>query len=124
MAKASGLSISSVQRIRHAFGLQPHRLETFKLSTDPNFVTKVGDVVGLYVPPPERAIDAAGPAVPDEPRLQAPWRHLLGAESIDLHEVIMSLEEKFGITIDARDAQSFVTVGDAIAFVKGEVGGF
>jgi transposase len=56
MAKASGVSISSVQRIWRAFGLQPHRLETFKLSTDPDFVTKVRDVVGLYVSPPEHAI--------------------------------------------------------------------
>ena len=56
MAKASGLSISSVQRIWRAFGLQPHRLETFKLSTDPEFVAKVRDVVGLYVSPPEHAI--------------------------------------------------------------------
>jgi transposase len=56
MAKASGLSISSVQRIWRAFGLQPHRLETFKLSTDPDFVAKVRDVVGLYVSPPEHAI--------------------------------------------------------------------
>jgi transposase len=56
MAKASGLSTSSVQRIWRAFGLQPHRLETFKLSTDPDFVAKVRDVVGLYVCPPEHAI--------------------------------------------------------------------
>ena len=56
MAKASGLSVSSVQRIWRAFGLQPHRIETFKLSTDPDFVAKVRDVVGLYVSPPERAI--------------------------------------------------------------------
>ena len=56
MAKASGVSISSVQRIWRAFGLQPHRLETFKLSTDPEFVAKVRDVVGLYVSPPEHAI--------------------------------------------------------------------
>ena len=56
MAKASGLSISSVQRIWRAFGLQPHRIETFKLSTDPDFVAKVRDVVGLYMSPPERAI--------------------------------------------------------------------
>lgn len=56
MAKASGVSISSVQRIWRAFGLQPHRLETFKLSTDPDFVAKVRDVVGLYVAPPEHAI--------------------------------------------------------------------
>jgi transposase len=56
MAKASGLSVSSVQRIWRAFGLQPHRIETFKLSTDPDFVAKVRDVVGLYMSPPERAI--------------------------------------------------------------------
>jgi len=48
MAEASGLSVSTVQRIWRAFGLQPHRLETFKLSTDPNFVAKVRDIVGLY----------------------------------------------------------------------------
>ena len=41
MARASGLSVSTVQRIWRAFGLQPHRLETFKLSTDPDFVAKV-----------------------------------------------------------------------------------
>jgi transposase len=56
MAEASGLSVSTVQRIWRAFGLQPHRMETFKLSTDPNFVAKVRDVVGLYVSPPEHAI--------------------------------------------------------------------
>ncbi|WP_338821945.1 IS630 family transposase [Bradyrhizobium septentrionale] len=56
MARASGLSVSTVQRIWRAFGLQPHRLETFKLSTDPDFVAKVRDIVGLYVTPPERAI--------------------------------------------------------------------
>lgn len=56
MARTSGLSTSSVQRIWRAFGLQPHRLETFKLSSDPDFVAKVRDVVGLYVSPPEHAI--------------------------------------------------------------------
>lgn len=56
MARASGLSISTVQRIWRAFGLQPHRLETFKLSTDPDFFAKVRDVVGLYVSPPAHAI--------------------------------------------------------------------
>jgi transposase len=56
MARASGLSVSTVQRIWRAFGLQPHRLETFKLSTDPDFVAKVRDIVGLYVAPPERAV--------------------------------------------------------------------
>jgi transposase len=56
MAEASGLSVSTVQGIWRAFGLQPHRLETFKLSTDPDFVAKVRDVVGLYVSPPAHAI--------------------------------------------------------------------
>lgn len=56
MAKACGLSTSTVQRIWRAFGLQPHRMETFKLSTDPDFVAKVRDVVGLYLSPPDRAI--------------------------------------------------------------------
>jgi transposase len=56
MAKESGVSVSSVQRIWRAFGLQPHRMETFKLSTDPDFVGKVRDVVGLYVSPPQHAV--------------------------------------------------------------------
>ena len=56
MAKASGLSVSSVGRIWRAFGLQPHRAETFKLSTDPLFADKVRDIVGLYLAPPERAL--------------------------------------------------------------------
>jgi transposase len=56
MAKASGLSTSTVQRIWRAFGLRPHRAGTFKLSTDPDFVAKVRDIVGLYMAPPARAL--------------------------------------------------------------------
>jgi transposase len=56
MAKASGLSQSAVMRIWQAFGLQPHRTETFKLSTDPLFIEKVRDIVGLYLNPPDRAL--------------------------------------------------------------------
>jgi len=56
MARASGVSASSVHRIWRAFSLQPHRVETFKLSTDPQFVEKVRDIVGLYLNPPERAL--------------------------------------------------------------------
>lgn len=56
MARDSGLSVSTVQRIWRAFGLKPHRQETYKLSTDPDFVAKVRDVVGLYVAPPEHAV--------------------------------------------------------------------
>lgn len=54
MAKASGLTQNAVLRIWHAFGLKPHLQESFKLSTDPFFVEKVRDVVGLYVDPPEQ----------------------------------------------------------------------
>jgi len=56
MAKATGLSQSAVVRIWHAFGLKPHLTETFKLSTDPFFVEKVRDVVGVYLNPPDKAV--------------------------------------------------------------------
>jgi transposase len=56
MAREVGLTQSAVLRIWHAFGLQPHRQETWKLSKDPQFVAKVRDVVGLYLNPPERAV--------------------------------------------------------------------
>ena len=56
MAKATGVSTSTVHRIWRAFSLQPHRSETFKLSTDPLFVEKVRDIVGLYLDPPDRAL--------------------------------------------------------------------
>ncbi len=56
MSTETGLSHTTVRRIWNAFGLQPHRAETFKLSTDPLFVDKVQDVVGLYMSPPNRAI--------------------------------------------------------------------
>ena len=56
MAKAAGISVSSVQRIWRAHGLRPHRVRQFKLSNDPLFVEKLRDVVGLYVDPPAHAI--------------------------------------------------------------------
>jgi transposase len=56
MANEAGLSQTAVSRIWRAFGLQPHRQETWKLSKDPQFVAKVRDVVGLYLDPPERAV--------------------------------------------------------------------
>ena len=56
MAAASGLSRMSVSRIWHAFGLQPHRSETFKLSPDPLLIEKVRDIVGLYLNPPDHAL--------------------------------------------------------------------
>ena len=56
MARASGISISSVRRIWRSHGLQPHRFRRFKLSNDPQFAAKLRDVVGLYVDPPAHAV--------------------------------------------------------------------
>ena len=56
MAKEAGVHPTTISRIWRAHGLQPHRIEYFKLSTDPHFVEKLRDVVGLYVDPPERAV--------------------------------------------------------------------
>ena len=56
MAKAAGISPSSVQRIWKAHGLAPHRVRSFKLSNDPKFAEKLKDVVGLYIDPPAHAV--------------------------------------------------------------------
>ncbi len=56
MAKAAGVSADTINQIWRQTGLQPHRLRTFKLSTDPRFVEKLTDVVGLYMNPPDRAV--------------------------------------------------------------------
>jgi transposase len=56
MARQVGLSQTAVSRIWRAFGLKPHRVQTWKLATDPQFIDKVGDVVGLYLDPPQAAL--------------------------------------------------------------------
>lgn len=56
LASRSGISHASVRRIWQAFGLQPHRVEHFKLSPDPQFIEKVRDIVGLYLHPPDKAL--------------------------------------------------------------------
>jgi transposase len=68
MAGETGLSQSSVSRIWRAFGLKPHVVQTWKLSTDPAFIAKVRDVVGLYMSPPERALVLA---VDEKSQIQA-----------------------------------------------------
>jgi transposase len=68
LAKTAGMSQSAVSRIWRAFGLQPHRCETFKLSRDPLFVDKVRDIVGLYLNPPDRALVLC---VDEKPQIQA-----------------------------------------------------
>ena len=56
MAKAAGISYTSVQRIWRAHGLKPHLVKTFKVSRDKNFAAKVEDGVGLYLNPPDKAL--------------------------------------------------------------------
>ena len=56
LAKATGLSRMTISRIWNAFGLQPHRRDTFKLSPDPQLIEKVRDIVGLYMNPPDHAM--------------------------------------------------------------------
>jgi transposase len=56
LAKATGLSRMTISRIWHAFGLQPHRTDAFKLSPDPLLIEKVRDIVGLYINPPDHAL--------------------------------------------------------------------
>lgn len=68
MARRAGMSQTAVSRIWRAFGLRPHRAETFKLSSDPAFVEKVRDVVGLYLAPPDRALVLC---VDEKPQIQA-----------------------------------------------------
>jgi Homeodomain-like domain len=95
MAKAAGISVSSVQRIWRAHGLRPHLVRQFKLSNDPQFAGKLREIVGLYVNPPDHAVvlsvdeksqtgarphatgiaDEEGPRRHHDPRLQASWRH-------------------------------------------------
>jgi transposase len=88
MASATGMSQSAVSRIWRAFGLKPHAIETWKLSTDPLFVDKVRDVVGLYMSPPEnalvlavdeksqmQAIDRTAPILPIMPTTPARMTH-------------------------------------------------
>jgi transposase len=68
MASATGMSQTAISRIWRAFGLKPHAVETWKLSTDPQFVDKVRDVVGLYLDPPEGALVLA---VDEKSQMQA-----------------------------------------------------
>jgi len=68
MAKASGVSRTTVSRIWRAFSLQPHRSETFKLSNDPLLIEKVRDIVGLYMDPPDHAVVLC---VDEKPQIQA-----------------------------------------------------
>jgi transposase len=88
MARSAGMSQSAVSRIWRAFGLKPHVVQTWKLSTDPQFIDKVRDVVGLYMSPPEdalvlcvdeksqiQALDRTAPCLPLLPTTPARMTH-------------------------------------------------
>jgi transposase len=88
MARSAGISQSAVSRIWRAFGLKPHIIQTWKLSTDPQFIDKVRDVVGLYMAPPEdalvlcvdeksqiQALDRTAPCLPMLPTTPARMTH-------------------------------------------------
>jgi transposase len=88
MAKATGLSLGTIQRIWKAHNLQPHRLRTFKFSNDPEFAAKVEDVVGVYMAPPDNAVvlsideksqiqalDRTQPGLPLKPGKCGTWTH-------------------------------------------------
>jgi transposase len=88
MAAATGLSQSAISRIWRAFGLKPHLVQTWKLSTDPQFIDKVRDIVGLYLDPPEKALvlcvdeksqiqalDRTAPCLPVLPTIPARMTH-------------------------------------------------
>jgi len=88
LAKEVGLSPATVHRIWQKYGLQPHRVESFKFSTDPEFDAKLADIVGLYLDPPERALvlcvdeksqiqalDRTAPVLPLRPGIPAQMTH-------------------------------------------------
>ncbi len=108
MAKAAGVGRSTVQRIWDAHGLQPHRVTTFKLSTDPAFTEKLTDVVGLYLNPPDKAVvlcvdeksqiqalDRTQPGLPMKPRRRGTMTHDYKRHGTtrDLQRLKRSLEE-------------------------------
>src|ERR1700724_145264 len=91
LAKASGLSRMTISRIWHAFGLQPHRADTFKLSPDPQLIEKVRDIVGLYMNPPDHAlvfcVDEKSQIHPAAPRNVADRNGCAAMLPYDLSEV-------------------------------------
>jgi transposase len=72
MAQALGVSAASVRRVWQAHGLKPHRVETFKVSRDPQFVEKLEDIIGLYLNPPQQAVVFS---VDEKSQIQALFGH-------------------------------------------------
>ena len=149
LAKALGLSQTAVSRIWRAFGLQPQRADTFKLSADPFFIEKVRDVVGLYLNPPERAIvlcvdeksqvqalDRTQPLLPMRPGQAERGTHdyerhgttsLFAALNVATGEVIGTChrrhrQQEFVKFLDHIDGQIPTVAGEAIHIVMDNYG--
>src|SRR5262249_49476677 len=110
LAKKTGLSQTAVARIWRAFGLQPHRVESFKLSKDPQFVEKVRDIVGLYLNPPDpglvlcvdeksqvQALNRTQPILPLGPGVPARQTH--DYERHGVTSLFAALDVASGVTI-------------------------
>ncbi len=110
LAQKTGLSQTAIVRIWRTFGLQPHRVENFKLSKDPQFVEKVRDIVGLYVDPPARALvlcvdeksqvqalDRTQPILPLGPGVAARQTHDYGRHGVT--SLFAALDVASGVTI-------------------------
>jgi transposase len=99
MAKKVGLSQTAIVRIWRAFGLQPHRVENFKFSKDPQFVEKVRDIVGVYMHPPDRAIvlNRTQPILPLAPGVPARQSH--DYERHGVTSLFAALDVASGVTI-------------------------
>src|SRR5437016_7851931 len=112
MAEETGLSQNAIVRIWRAFGLQPHRVENFKFSKDPQFVEKVRDIVGLYLNPPDRAIvlcvdeksqvqalNRTEPILPLAPGIPARQSHDYGRHGVT--SLFAALDVASGVTISS-----------------------
>ena len=114
MAGVTGFSHTTIRRIWTAFGLQPHRSETFKLSSDPLFVDKVRDIVGLYLSPPNRALVLS---VDEKSQIQA-----LDREQPVLPMMLGVLERRTHSHIRHGTTSLFAALDVASGFVIGNKG--
>ncbi|MBH3441156.1 IS630 family transposase [Pseudomonas luteola] len=114
MSKATDISLASVQRIWRAFGLKPHLEQTFKLSTDPAFVDKVHDIVGLYLNPPDKALVLC---IDEKSQIQALDRTQPGLPLAPGHPVTRTHDyQRFGTT--SLFAALDVATGEVIGRLK------
>ena len=122
MAKGTGVSTSSVHRIWRAFSLQPHRSETFKLSSDPQLIVKIRDIVGLYQDPPDKALmicvdEKSQIQALDRTQLLLPMRpRQIEPRSHDYERP--GTTTSFAALINAARTQAAVTPGEVIADVS------